>query len=239
MTSTASYAAPAPAANGAALANGKPSAAEVIGQMRAAIAGGAPWQEALLEAVGRWPLAAEELDGVRYQYLLRGEAFDWLALAGRLLVETGGLVPTEEAEALLFDGNLSAEITPARFQALIGPDKHRAHLNYFYGVVVEETLLLAMEEEIRKDRSAHGLSGGRDVTDLAHQRIYGASEQELLAAYFAETCQPLLDTLTLTELKEFTYWLFKRRIASTDSSKVASDTKKGLECLARMAGPHA
>ncbi|MBI4198661.1 MAG: hypothetical protein HY533_06085, partial [Chloroflexi bacterium] len=90
MTSAATHTASAPAAlngkaNGSAPA--RPSPAEVIGQMRAAIASGTPWQEALLLAVGRWPLAAEEIDGVRYQYLLLGEAFDWLMLAGRLLEE--------------------------------------------------------------------------------------------------------------------------------------------------------
>ena len=210
---------------------------EVVGQLRDAIAaGGAPWQEALLEAVALWPLAAEEIDGVRYQYLLLGEAFDWLALAGRLLEEVEGLVSPEEVEVLLFEGVLPNVITSERFQAIIGPEKHRAHLNYYYGVTVEEVLLLAAEEEIRKGRSALGMPEPPDVTDMACQRIYGASQGELLAAFLGEMGRPASDTLSLLGLKEFTYWLFKRRVASIDSVKVASDTKKGLERLARMQG---
>lgn len=215
-------------------AGGNAALADVICQMRDAITSGTPWAEALLEAVGRWPLASEELVGVRYQYLLLGEAFDWLALAGRLLAEVDGLAPPEDVEALLFQGGLPLGVTPEQFQAAIGPEKHRAYLNYYYGVVVEETLLLAVEEEIRKNRTATGLPESRDIADLACRRIYGAPQRELLTAYLAETGKPPSDTLSLGGLKEFTYWLFKRRIACTDSSKVASDTKKGLERLASM-----
>ncbi len=35
----------------------------------------------------------------------------------------------------------------------------------------------------------------------------------------------------LTELKEFTYWLFKYRMLHCDKAKVASDTRKGLRLL--------
>ena len=35
----------------------------------------------------------------------------------------------------------------------------------------------------------------------------------------------------LTELKEFTYWLFKRRVRSSEPARVASDTRKGLARL--------
>ena len=37
-------------------------------------------------------------------------------------------------------------------------------------------------------------------------------------------------------MKEFTYWLFKRRVNSSDSARVASDTKKGLVKLSGMNG---
>ncbi|MBI4310943.1 MAG: hypothetical protein HY681_04095 [Chloroflexi bacterium] len=238
MTFTQTEAAPAPAAGVAAQDASRPSPSDVIRRLREAITSGMPWQQALLEAVGRWPLAVEERDGVRYQYLLLGEAFDWLMLAGRLLEEVECLVPDEGKEALLFTGKLPSEITDQQFQQAIGPDKYRAHLNYFYGVMVEEALLLEVEEEVRKDRTAHGLPESRDITGLAHERIYGAPQEELLADFWCETVRPASRKLSVLELKEFTYWLFKRRVACTDSAKVASDTKKGLEMLARMTGAH-
>ena len=39
--------------------------------------------------------------------------------------------------------------------------------------------------------------------------------------------------MSLTEKKEFTYWLFKRRIQQIEKARVASDTRKGLEWLSR------
>ena len=43
------------------------------------------------------------------------------------------------------------------------------------------------------------------------------------------------DKLSETEAKEFTYWLFKYRLQNHDKAKVASDTKRGLQYLNRMA----
>ncbi|MBI4201208.1 MAG: hypothetical protein HY531_02835, partial [Chloroflexi bacterium] len=123
----------------------------VVDWLRTSLLAGRAWPSALLEAAGRWPLPQEEVDGVRYQYLLLGEAFDWLNLASRLLLEVDGLVPADEKEALLFQSRLPQEVSEVEFRNLLGPDKYRAHLNYFYGVVVEEALLLAVEEAIRKE----------------------------------------------------------------------------------------
>jgi hypothetical protein len=40
-------------------------------------------------------------------------------------------------------------------------------------------------------------------------------------------------SLTLTETKEFTYWLFKYRIKTGEKSRIASDTKKALALIYR------
>ena len=42
--------------------------------------------------------------------------------------------------------------------------------------------------------------------------------------------------MSLTDLKEFTYWLFKRRIGKWDPARVASDTRKGMSALAKLEG---
>ena len=120
---------------------------DVVDRFRSSVSEGETWSTALLTAVGMWGLPQEEIDGRRYQYLLLGEAFDWLVLAERLLTEVDGLIPQEEKEALLFFNRLPEDLSEAEFRNLLGADKYRAHLNYFYGVVVEESLLLAVEEE--------------------------------------------------------------------------------------------
>ena len=219
--------------------SGEASAAchDVVERFRTFLAEGETWPTALLTAIGMWGLPYEEIDGRRYQYLLLGEAFDWLVLAERLLNEVDGLIPQEEKEALLFSNRLPQNLSEAEFRNFLGGDKYRAHLNFFYGVVVEESLLLAVEEEVRKQRRSGGLSDSEQAIEPAYRRIYGESRDALLDEFRQELGLPESPSLMFTELKEFTYWLFKRRLSSSDSSRVASDTKKGLERLMKMHRP--
>ena len=206
----------------------------IVESLKLAIQQGTPWPRALLEAVAVWPLAEEWLDGVNYKYLLQGEAFDWLTLAGRLLSEVDGLVPTEERMALLFQGTLPSDDLLYQFEDLIGPEKRGAHLNYYYGVIVEEALLLSVEETVRKERRSQGLPDSEYLYDVAFRRVYGETQESLLRAFRQEMARPDSDSIIITELKEFTYWLFKRRVNSSESARVASDTKKGLVRLSGM-----
>ena len=114
---------------------------EIVESLKASLAKGDQWPMALLKAVKDWSLAEEEIDGETYRYLLLGEAFDWLVLAKRLLDEVEGIIPHDEEEALIFHGKLPWELSEAQFRKSMGEEKYRAHLNYFYGVVVEESLL--------------------------------------------------------------------------------------------------
>jgi len=50
----------------------------------------------------------------------------------------------------------------------------------------------------------------------------------LLDSFRKEKRYPKRKSITLSELKEFTYWLFKYRLKKCDKSRVASDTKKAL-----------
>ena len=198
------------------------------------IVSGRPWRGALLTAMGEWPLQYEDIEGVRYQYLLLGEAFDWKTLANRLLDEVKDLVPLHDKSELLF-GNISPEdLWAESFKIKLGPAKYSSYLNYFYGVIVEETLMLAVEEEVRKDSVSRGLGQNRNVTDLAYLRIYGQTEMELVKAFHEDTGRVFTGSILLLELKEFTYWLFKHRVNIGDSSRVASDTLKGIQRLEKM-----
>ncbi|MCJ7829034.1 MAG: hypothetical protein MUP81_04760, partial [Dehalococcoidia bacterium] len=111
---------------------------------------------------------------------------------------------------------------------LVGPAKYRAYLNYLYGVLVEENLISAVVDEIRKERLASGPNKQEDILDKAYRRVYGASQQSLLDRFRKEKRYPKRKSTNLGELKEFTYWLFKYRIKKSDKSRVASDTKKAL-----------
>jgi hypothetical protein len=204
---------------------------QAIQELKSAIAKGRNWYVALLEAVRLWSSLEEDYNRRHYQYLVDNEAFHWLVLTERLCEELDGLIPEKERTNLLFFGIPPIELSRDEFKDLIGPSKYQAHLNYFYGILVEKFLILSVTEEIRKKKRVLGLNNDNGVVDEAYQRIYGATESALLKQFRKERHYPQLRSISLSELNEFTYWLFKYRIRTRDKSCVASDTKKALTKL--------
>ncbi len=211
---------------------------------------GTPWFDALMDAIARWERPAEIVDGRAYRYLIGGEAFDWLLLAERLLAAANGRVPTAAAEQLLFEARAPAEIdgviepstraaaiTDERLHELIGDSKHRAHLNYIYGVTVEEALQYAVELDIAKERTNVNIKDRRsddEIRDPVYERIYGHPRAELLREFRDETRAAHSQHIALSELREFMYWLFKYRVKNQEPARVASDTRKALAQLSAI-----
>ncbi len=206
----------------------------IIAAFRREILAGEPWYPALLRAIGRWRLPREQVDGRLYQYLIGGEAFDWLLLAERLTDAAADLIPEHEREQLLFFNRPPLELDPDEFRRLIGPAKYRAHLNFLYGVVVEEALQLAVELDVQKELRARVWGSDRRTDETVFERIYGRTREELLAEFRNERGLPQVPSISLTEQREFTYWLFKRRLRTADPARVASDTRRGLAQLSRL-----
>ena len=205
--------------------------AEAIHYLKQAIIRGKHWYIALLEAIELWGAAEETYNGRVNRYLIAGEAFDWLLLAERLCEAVDGLLPENERLGLLFHGEPPLNLTTGKFKKLIGSSKYRQYLNYFYGITVEEALILTVREEVRKERRTLGFNKEPDIDNEVYQRIYGATKAVLLKHFRREKGYPQLRSISLPELKEFTYWLFKYRLNHCDKARVASDTKKGLDKL--------
>jgi len=204
---------------------------ESIIHLKRAISGGKHWYIALLEAIGLWTTTEEDQNGRHYRYLIDGEAFDWVLLAERLCESIDGAIPDDEKLALLFHSKPPVNLPMETFKELIGSSKYRQHLNYFYGVTVETDLILAVQEEVRKERRTSGFNRESDFMDEVYRRIYGATQATLLKQFRKKKGYPQCMSISLTELKEFTYWLFKYRLEHCEKAKVASDTKKALEQL--------
>lgn len=204
-----------------------------ITHLKQAIASGKNWYIALLEAIALWTSAEENYKGRHYRYLIDGEAFDWLLLAERLCREVENLLPEEEKLAFLFHGQPPVKMNAKEFKKLIGGGKYHQHLNYFYGITVEEALLQAVQDEIRKEKRISGYAGEQNLSNEAYRRIYGATRTILLKRFRRQKRYPQLKSTSLAELKEFSYWLFKYRLKQCDKARVASDTKKALEQLSR------
>jgi hypothetical protein len=91
--------------------------------------------------------------------------------------------------------------------------------------------MLAVQEEVRKEKRTLGYNKEHNLSNEVYHRIYGATKTVLLKQFRQEKGYPRLRSISLTELKEFTYWLFKYRLKQCDKARIASDTKKALQQL--------
>ncbi len=210
------------------------SSAEAVAHFDLAVRSGQHWYLALLDALGRWTLPEELHEGRRYCYLIEGEAFDWLLLTERLCAAVSDPLPASEVERLLFRGQPPIEVSEEEFRQRLGPMKAWAYLNYFYGVTVEEAVLLAMEDALWKEHGHRSTpTTAARIAAEAFERLYGETRSEMLHRFQREKGYRQVEALAFQEWKEFTYWLFRQRVRSFNKPRVASDTKRGLETLFR------
>ena len=205
-------------------------------ELRYRIAEGMDWLIALLSTIGDWRLPEEDVGGYHYRYLIGGEAFDWLLLAERLCASIDDLVPTAEREMLPLRGGVPGCVRETDFRRLIGYDKYRAHLNFVYGVLVEQALQAAVAAEVRKEQLSSIWKTGHETDDEVCQRIYGDIRRDLQERWQREQ-RTKGQARPLTDMREFTYWLFKYRLRTCDPARVASDTRKGLSVFNHSGSP--
>lgn len=202
---------------------------------------GNDWKLTVLEAIADWPLANEDVEGEKFEYLIGGEAFNWRLLAQRLLGECGSVIPDETLWEWLSDPVLFAGFEEPDFMRAVGVDKFRAHLSYFYGVTVEQSLLVAVEEEVTHRRVGNGRQLSDGSLERAYELLYGNTREQLwgdfkleFGVHAAREGWRHRDEHSLASEEAFTYWLFKLRMEKSDPAKIASDTRKGLAKLERM-----
>jgi hypothetical protein len=220
----------------------KKEASEMISRLKTKIdSTGDEWKLSILETIAEWPLASEDIAGEHLDYLIGGEAFDWRLLAKRLLGECGSEIDDEIWHEWLAAPVLFAGFEEPEFMRAVGVDKFRAHLSYFYGVTVEQSLLTAVEEEVTHRRVAAGRQLSDNSIEIAYEMLYGNTRDQLWEVFKIEASIDTAregwrhkDEHSLASEDAFTYWLFKLRMERSDPAKIASDTRKGLAKLERM-----
>lgn len=200
------------------------------------ILAGRSWIYAVLEAARKWVLPYEKIEARQFQYLIHGEAFNWLLLAERLVLDLRNCIPLDEVTDLLFHGKLPESMTEVQFREVLGENKYRAHLNFYYGVTVEEALMFAVEEEVSKEGRVRGFYEHSNVEDEVMIRLYGKPQGQLIRRYFKDQNRRFRNRMNASEWTKFVYWLFRLRLTNSDQARLASDTNKGLRCLARITG---
>ena len=131
---------------------------DAIKYLKNGLKAGRDWPTCMLESMALWTSPEDLYRGRRVSYFIAGEAFDWILLAERMCNAVGGLVPQEDKEELLFNGRLPTYFDTSNIRDLLGVEKYRGYLNFYYGITVEEALLLATELEVQKHHESNGAS---------------------------------------------------------------------------------
>jgi hypothetical protein len=201
------------------------------------LAEGEHWYHALAGAVHLWNREEECYGGRYFRFLIASEALDLLLVMERICWDFRHVLPQEERDALFFFAQPPFTYSDTDFAHLLGEEKYRAYLSYFYGVTLEEVLLHAVEDEILKATN-YGLTRDNRDPESPFTRLYGKKEHELLREFGKERERPVNGVLSLTDWKEFLYWLFKQRVANCLPERLASDTQKGLDTLRMLRGTY-
>ena len=207
---------------------------DLLNDFKNSLRKGDSWIYALFDTISAWEIPSEIYRGREYIFLIEGEAFDWILLAERICDYAKDLLPEQELKNLLFYSEIPENFHLNEFKSILGINKFRGYLNYFYGVTIESSLQIAVEFEIQKRHISNSFTYMNDFTDDAYFEIYGNSRKELLRSFFLQKGDLYKNKISLQTFKEFTYWLFKYRLSFSDSAKIASDTQKGLFQLEKM-----
>lgn len=202
-----------------------------------ALGGGEHWYSALLGNVHLWSRDEECYGGRYFRYMIAGEALDLLLVMERISWDVRHLLPQDEYGAFFFYARPPFTYTDREFAHLLGAEMYRSYLNYFYGVTLEEVLLHAVEDEILKATN-YGVTRDTRDPESPYTRLYGKNEHELLQDFSAERERSVNGVMTLTDWKEFFYWLFRQRVANSLPERLASDSQKGLDTLRMLRGTY-
>ena len=185
-----------------------------------------------LKIIGHWPLKSEIIGDIDYQYWINDEAFNWYLLASRIIFSV-----KDEQNIKKLDHFLSTvHFLPGSDQRiminLFPPDKYRAHLNFIYGVILEEVIICFNEMEKNKD-----VLNQFNVTDsinLVYLNLYGMDYTEFIRLYEFETKTKLDQFDTLHSYYNFLYWSWKYRLKKSTPEKIAYDSQSGINFLMNL-----
>ncbi|MBL01169.1 MAG: hypothetical protein CL774_01570 [Chloroflexi bacterium] len=187
------------------------------------------WKQLLFDVIRKWKLSNEKFSTNQINYLIGGEAFNWKTLAIRLASQSKNLSNNEEFWKWVNESDHNGDIPEKDLKDFLGYEKFRAHLSYFYGVIVEQALIASVEDSQIKKTISSGILSNKEEIKSVYNIIYGDSREHLWQIFRMEYQIDILSTsFSVSDQESFVYWLFKLRLQNSDPARIASDTKQGL-----------
>ena len=137
------------------------------------------YQTNILSMIRLWKIKKNS----HYDYLVGNEALNWKRLAVNILnnmnIKENLLIEIYQWFSI---PEIYSGISEFQFRQLIGFEKYTSYLSYFYGVLIERSILCYVERENYKKRISNGKSTV-NVLNVSYEHIYGFSFLTLYEEY--------------------------------------------------------
>tara|TARA_B100000902_G_scaffold398501_2_gene465493 strand:- start:216 stop:839 length:624 start_codon:yes stop_codon:yes gene_type:complete len=123
-----------------------------------------------------------------------------------------------------------------KLKSLMSPRLYSAHLNYYYGVVVEQSIREIKRQDFEKEKNILSKSSFDFIDNEIYIFLYGKSKLNLWKEFslnfrLKSKSYYVPNKIYCTESDSFDYWLSKRRILRCTRELNASLLSRGLKYL--------
>lgn len=178
-----------------------------------------------------------DIKGVPYHKIngtfISGEAFNWKLSLKHYYSKFDNL---NELDSYLFTAYDFSHKERNQIKRIMGSKLYSAHLNYFYGVVVENAIREVLRSEMEKKRGYLDHDNYFVINEKIFRLIYGKKIEDLWAEFcsnerLGERSYYVPNKIYSLEYDSFTYWLSKKRIKLCAPELNASLISRGLGYL--------
>lgn len=165
------------------------------------------------------------------------EAFNW-KLAMRIFLEENKIDGSELINNLLFTGLNFKDSEKEKIKNSMGPKMYSAHLNYFYGIVVEHAIIEVMRINLVKKLGFFRKENDMTLNEKIFINLYGKEISELWKEFcfthrVGSRNYYVPKKIYCKDHDNFTYWLSKKRILLCTPELNASLISRSLKYLER------
>ena len=168
-------------------------------------------------------------------YLIQNEALNWKIVAVKLILESKNDNFMTYLPSLL-NPIIYSDEDKNTIKNKMGSSFFSAHLNYFYGIIVEQSIREIKKNDFQKEFNYPSYNLKHNINDRVFENLYGKNVNLLWDEFCKNARLNSRRYYTPTKMycsdyENFTYWLSKKRLKLTTPELNASLISRGLKYL--------
>jgi hypothetical protein len=168
-------------------------------------------------------------------YFIHEEALNWKIIAIKIILKSKNDNYMTYLPDLL-NPTIYSDEDKITIKNNMGASLFSAHLNYFYGIIVEQSIREIKRNDFQKELNYPSYNSKNEINDRVFKNLYGKNTYEL----WEEFCKNVRlssrryyipSKIYCSDYEKFSYWLSKKRTKLTAPELNASLISRGLNYL--------